>query len=1189
MLFGLIYLSVTAQSTSDSNFVRHLTTKQKDSKRDIEYRISHQHTSNVSKVTHTYLQQQHKGIDIFNAVSSIHTTDKNTLLKKHIQWIDSIQYKLPQNLTPKISPQTALKIALQHLTRDEVLQDFEIITLLTQNTAEKLHVLKARSISHDDIKVKLIYAPTSHGIVLTWEVSTTFIIDPQWWNIRINAITGQYVDKNSWTNTCSFNHLHDRQDCQDKGLFRPKYSSMNIPEYGVYPVPLESPLNGMRDTLTNPYNVIASPYGWHDTDGNPGNETTITKGNNVEAKDDIAGDNEVSIGDFAQGTSNMDFRFPLDLTMQPVANKSAMLTNLFYWNNIIHDITYQYGFDEVSGNFQFNNYGNGGLQSDEVLADGLDGGGRGNANFATPPDGSKPRMQMYLWDSPGTSNSFALTSPNTNSYAATRATFGALNYNISNKEILRTTPNNACSTITNNVAIAGKIAMVDRSSSCTFGVQALNAQNAGAIAVIICNNATGANFAMSGGASGASVTIPVVMVSQANCNTIKVLLNTQQVFANLSATVTIQKDGDLDNGIIIHEYGHGISNRLTGGAGNSSCLSNAEQMGEGWSDYFAMMFTMRSTDSGPVGRGIGNYATSQSVNGPGIRSFRYSTDLAVNPQTYNSITSATTPHAVGQVWCAMLWEMTWKLIDLHGFDPDLYNGDGGNNIALKLVMEGLKLQPCSPGFVDGRDAILLADQILFNGAHQCLIWESFAKRGLGFGALQGSNNSVTDGTQSFALNPDCFVKITTIANKITTFEGDSITYQIKVKNVSNSAISNISIFDTIPTLTTFVSATDGGSLNGSRVIFPTTSIPVNDSIIRSFTVRISRTTTGGKYIISDGAEGSISTLWNVFSTTPAQGVWNANTTGPRTGTRSYFAANAAVINDLYLTIKPVRQVRTGSVLSFWHKYNTEVNWDGGRIQVSTDYGKSWQDLGPHITQNPYNGIMDNNPATPGYSGNSGASYIETRVNLNSFSGQDILIRFWMHCDQNTGGVGWNIDDITISEMQTIITNEAVASFPINAVTAIVKKRFLPSIIYNNCQLITNTLDSGEGSLRYAYNCTQVGDTIFVSDQLSGNTIELFSSLVIDKDIALVNTQSLPININTDAVSPTLYIQAGKSIFIENTNISGGAASAPVRVIENYGMLKCKNVSFIDPHLGISGTSILNQGFIEILGQTILKP
>ncbi|MBK9957456.1 MAG: M36 family metallopeptidase [Chitinophagaceae bacterium] len=47
-----------------------------------------------------------------------------------------------------------------------------------------------------------------------------------------------------------------------------------------------------------------------------------------------------------------------------------------------------------------------------------------------------------------------------------------------------------------------------------------------------------------------------------------------------------QKDGDVDNGVVLHEFTHGISNRLTGGPALSGCLQNTEQMGEGWGDYF---------------------------------------------------------------------------------------------------------------------------------------------------------------------------------------------------------------------------------------------------------------------------------------------------------------------------------------------------------------------------------------------------------------------------------------------------------------------------------------------------------------------------------------------------------------------------------------------------------------------------
>ena len=132
--------------------------------------------------------------------------------------------------------------------------------------------------------------------------------------------------------------------------------------------------------------------------------------------------------------------------------------------------------------------------------------------------------------------------------------------------------------------------------------------------------------------------------------------------------------------------------------------------------------------------------------------------MGMNPHTYDDISGVSVPHGVGSIWAAMLWEMTWGLVangSQSGLDLDIYNGSGGNNLAMQLVTDGLKLQPCSPGFVDGRDAILVADQNLTGGQNQCVIWEAFAKRGLGYSAVQGSSNNNGDGTEAFDMPPTC--------------------------------------------------------------------------------------------------------------------------------------------------------------------------------------------------------------------------------------------------------------------------------------------------------------------------------------------------------------------------------------------------------------------------------------------------
>jgi len=145
-----------------------------------------------------------------------------------------------------------------------------------------------------------------------------------------------------------------------------------------------------------------------------------------------------------------------------------------------------------------------------------------------------------------------------------------------------------------------------------------------------------------------------------------------------------------------------------------------------------------------------------------MRSQPYRTDMSVSSMTYDTLKGGRSngdggvvPHDVGAPWAMMLWEMYWMLIDQHGFDTDLYRGTGGNNIAMQLVVEGLKLQPCNPGFVDARDAILEADAAIYGGANSCTVWNAFAKRGLGVSADQGNADNARDGTEAFDLPAEC--------------------------------------------------------------------------------------------------------------------------------------------------------------------------------------------------------------------------------------------------------------------------------------------------------------------------------------------------------------------------------------------------------------------------------------------------
>ena len=163
----------------------------------------------------------------------------------------------------------------------------------------------------------------------------------------------------------------------------------NTDTYKIFPIhPGVSPT---QTVVSGPGGGNAqSPSGWVTADR--------TTGNNVDAYLDRDNNNAAD----ANGrpiSATQTFEFTTNLAQAPTTadNQMAAVTNLFYLNNVIHDKLYRHGFTEAAGNFQANNFGKGGAGNDPVNAEAQDGGGTNNANFATPSDGSRPRMQMYLW------------------------------------------------------------------------------------------------------------------------------------------------------------------------------------------------------------------------------------------------------------------------------------------------------------------------------------------------------------------------------------------------------------------------------------------------------------------------------------------------------------------------------------------------------------------------------------------------------------------------------------------------------------------------------------------------------------------------------------------------------------------------------------------------------------------------
>jgi extracellular elastinolytic metalloproteinase len=371
--------------------------------------------------------------------------------------------------------------------------------------------------------------------------------------------------------------------------------------YRVFPVGLNDPRDGPRRLVQEPIDRVASPRGWRVKEVQAVTVYDDTQGVNAHVQDSPLGNKEDDwITAYRPKVTKSTFDFPLGKDTADKSSLDAAITNVYYWMNMMHDITYAYGFNEEAGNFQDDNYGRGGVDKDGVYALVRNKDGMNNANFLTLADGTRGRLRLYLF-------------------------------------------------------------------------------------------------------KGADTTI---------------------------------RDSAFDNGVLIHEYSHGVSNRLTGGPKNYECLVYDEPggLGEGTGDIFSLLLRSTAQDKRDGVYGFASYLTA-SPNG--LRTYPYTTDMSTSPETYGWLEKPGyfDVHVRGSIWALALWEVYWNLRNVLPFTEDWKSASTkhANTLMLQLIVDGLKLQPCRPRYTDARDAILQAERLLTD-KYACVLWKGFAKRGLGVDA-----------------------------------------------------------------------------------------------------------------------------------------------------------------------------------------------------------------------------------------------------------------------------------------------------------------------------------------------------------------------------------------------------------------------------------------------------------------------
>lgn len=503
------------------------------------------------------------------------------------------------------------------------------------------------------------------------------------------------------------------------------------------------------------------------------------------------------------------------------------------------------------------------------------------------------------------------------------------------------------------------------------------------------------------------------------------------------------RDASFDNAIIAHEYAHGLSFRLVGGANNTSCLNNFEQGGEGWSDFIGLMMTLSDRNGdGILGentqgegiRAIGHYVLSQDADETGLRPRHYTTNMdcadgLCNEFTYQDLESLPPPHGVGFLWCTMLWDMTWGLIDAYGFEANLFqtSSTAGNIRAMKIVVEALKMTPCQPSFIDMRDAVLAANDAIYGGEGNDILWTAFARRGLGYSAAP-------NGEAAFD-NP--YMRLIKTVDKTEAEIGETVTYTLSLTNHLDEPLKQTLISDQLPDNFVVTHISNNGSQNSDGLVeWPKVTIPKRRTITRTISGHLSGasspTTTISEYPVEAG---------NLLSFVPA-GAWltSSDYPNPNSGsTMSWFHLDppTALEGSLLLTLN--LDATQNNHLSFWHAYDLEPGADAGVVEVLVDGG--WQDLGRKMIKNGYNDIVLDELYTPvglpipvsslsrrrvfsGYS----SGYQQTIIDLSDYEGLTVIrFRFAANlqtdpdtCDGSTLGCdGWYIDDVQLLNLQNI--------------------------------------------------------------------------------------------------------------------------------------------------------------------------
>lgn len=346
------------------------------------------------EISFVHLEQRINGVPVFRGEIKAAFTNNGEVIRVINNLAPGLDYAgVSQDFR---SPTDAVRAAFSNATRAIEMEDTQ------RNDAESNDLKSVFGSGDSATTAEKIYFPTEPGVavpawrVIIWEPVNVYMV-------IVDAETGTML----W-----------RKNATEEQTQKATYNVYNNP-FGMIntarnPAPKSpGPVNpnlgtqgsiGIRSNVSRIGNE--APYtfnnlGWI-TDGN-----NTTDGNAVQAGVDRVAPDGVDAA--IVGSPNRQFTSSWnppagnsgqgDDPLFPQSQRGAVI-QMFYVMNLYHDELYRFGFTESAGNYQNDNFGRGGTGGDRIRAEGQDSSGTNNANFSTVPDGTRGRMQMYLWDGP---------------------------------------------------------------------------------------------------------------------------------------------------------------------------------------------------------------------------------------------------------------------------------------------------------------------------------------------------------------------------------------------------------------------------------------------------------------------------------------------------------------------------------------------------------------------------------------------------------------------------------------------------------------------------------------------------------------------------------------------------------------------------------------------------------------------